>query len=87
MCCVMLLLEQNGYTALHRAANGGFVDVVKALVASKANLTVLDKVGCCFLLALRVSVPFTCINQYLYTVTSERCTNMLLIAISAHRTA
>jgi hypothetical protein len=45
MCCVMLLLEQNGYTALHRAANGGFVDVVKALVASKANLTVLDKVG------------------------------------------
>jgi ankyrin repeat protein len=41
----MPLLEQNGYTALHRAANGGFADVVKALVASKANLTVLDKVS------------------------------------------
>jgi ankyrin repeat protein len=43
--CATTLVLQNGYTALHRAANGGFVDVVKALVASKANLTVLDKVG------------------------------------------
>lgn len=38
------IADKNGYTALHRAANGGYLDITKALVAANANLSLLDKV-------------------------------------------
>ena len=40
----LIPVAQNGYTAVHRAANGGFLEVVKLLVAAGADLTLADKV-------------------------------------------
>jgi ankyrin repeat protein len=35
---------QNMYTALHRSANGGHVEVIRALLNGNANLDLMDKV-------------------------------------------
>ena len=43
----MMMNNQMGYTALHKAATGGFTEIAKLLLGKAAEFNVPDKVGDC----------------------------------------
>ena len=44
MYCFFVLLPQDGWTALHWAANNNHPEIIKILISNGADITVVNKV-------------------------------------------
>ena len=61
----MLLLQNNGRTALHSACRSGHVEVVEFLIIKNADISAIDKVSDHAVSLIFMGFKFTGVNNYI----------------------